>query len=426
MVRVPHWRWLVFSGLSAISLVLVRVAAQPVARTPIDQDLPLIALLVGGWAWATRDTVWSRTIEMAVPLLAIALLTLVAHDRLRLAAFGIIAASALATAAVHARHHLGERCALVLGGVILLRWLPLASVEFLRESIVLAGTTLVYFVLGSSDKENERAPLILAAALAVGLATPIHPGRAMVFPFVLALLLFLIRSRSLAALLSAAAFVAAYAGRSAKGPLFVTAGIALLVLVLLPRSRKREVSSRALAPLRLVLLATAFALLTLWPWSGVIARALPLVPRYEAAEEEQVVLGYALAASESATIDVPPRVRHLVVTASGANAARMRPGRVLGTIEVAGDAAPCRRSIRIGDASDFGFDRSTQFFSSRNSYPRASAWDLRGYGMQAWIHGAGRVALGCGREIASLRVTAAADLPPDARLQIESIGIPRR
>ena len=418
------------SAFAATGLALARIAAQPVARTPIDHDLPLVALLIIAWAWAARDSAWARAIEMAVPLLAIALLAFGDGDRLRLAAFGVITAGAFAIAAVHAQRDIGGRCALVLGGMILLRWLPLASVEILRESIVVAGTVLVFLVLGGfegDDRPRASTPLILMASLAVGLVTPIHPGRAMLFPFVIALLLFLVRSSSLAAVLSAAAFVAAYAGRSSKGPLFVAAGIALLVASLVSRMRLPE-QSRAtpLAPMRLLLSAIAFALLALWPWSGVVARALPLVPRYEPPGEQQL-LGYALAASESATFDLPPRVRHVVVTASGANAARMRPGTLLGTIEAVSDASSdCRRSIRIGDVADFGFDRSTQFFASRNSFPRWSEWDLRDYGIHAWVHGAGRVAIGCGHDISSLRITAAPGLPPDARLQIESIETPAR
>lgn len=237
-----------------------------------------------------------------------------------------------------------------------------------------------------------------------------------------ALLLFVTRSRSLAAVLSVASFVAAYAGRSSKAPLFVAAGMALLVLALVrKRGERTETSATSLAFPRLVIGSFAVSLLALWPWSGVIARALPLVARYEPAGEQQLV-GYALAASESATLTLPRRARHVVVTASGANAARLRPGRLLGAIEGVDDSSTvCRGTIRIGDVADFGFGRPSQFFASRNSFPRISGWDLRDFGMQAWVYGAGRVSLGCPRHIDAVRVTAAADLPPDARLQIESI-----
>lgn len=364
--------------------------------------------------------------EMAVPLLAIALLVLTDHDRLRLAAFGLIAATAFAMAAVHARREAAERGTLVAGGLLLLRWLPLTSVEVLRESIVLAGTVLVFFVLGGfEDRPRADASFILIAALAVGLVTPIHPGRAMLFPFVLALILFLVRSSSLALLFSVAAFVTAAAGRSTKGPLFVAAGIAFLLLALIPKAGG-AIWRSYFVPVRVLLAAIAFAFFSLWPWSGLIARALPLVSRYQAPGDRQF-LGYALAASQSVTIDLPPRVRRVVITASGANAARMRPGRLLGTIEGVSDASTvCRRSLVIGDVADFGFDRPSQFFASRNSFPRSSEWDLRDYGMHAWVHGAGRVALDCGHHLSSLRITAAAGLAPDTRLQIESIEAPAR
>lgn len=429
MERVSHWRWLVAPVLAAAALVLVRLAAQPVARTPIDHDLPLVALLIGCWAWAARDSRWSRAIEMAVPLLAIALLALGDHDRVRLAAFGIVAAGAFAIATVQARPDAGERCALLLTGLVLLRWMPLASLEIWRELLVAGGTLLVFAAVGGfDDLRRETLPLTLTAALAAGLVTPIHPARAMLFPYLLALLLFVTRSRSLAGALSVAAFVAAYAGRSTKGPLFVAVGIALLIVALIMQRReRRERSERAEAPStrfavpRLVIGAAAVALLALWPWSGVLARALPLVARYEPHGEQQPV-GYALAASESATLSLPQGVRHLIVTASGANAARLRTGRMLGTVEgVSEGSSVCRSIMRIGDVADFGFGRPSQFFASRNAYPRRSEWDLRDYGMQAWVYGAGRVSLVCPREIAAIKLTAAADLPPDARLQIESI-----
>ncbi|MEO6260675.1 MAG: hypothetical protein ABIP63_10000 [Thermoanaerobaculia bacterium] len=429
MQRILHWRWLLASALAPIGIALVRIAAQPMARTPIDRDLPLVALLIVGWSWAARESRWARAMEMAVPLLAIALLVLTDDDRLRLAAFGLIAATAFAMATVHARREAAERCTLVVSGLLLLRWLPLTSVEVLRESIVLAGTVLVFFVLagfGDRDRPRADASFILIAALAVGLVAPIHPGRAMLFPFVLALLLFLVRSSPLALLFSIAAFVSAASGRSTKGPIFVAAGIAFLVLALVPRTRPRLQAPNASFPMRVLPAAIAFAFFAFWPWSGLIARALPLVSRYQVPGDRQF-LGYALAASQVVTIDLPPRVRRVVVTASGANAARMRPGRLLGTIEGLTGASPvCRRSIVIGDVADFGFDRPSQFFSSRNSFPRFSEWDLRDYGMHTWIQGAGRVALDCGHDVSSLRITAAPGLAPDTRLQIESIEAPAR
>lgn len=414
--------------LAAGALALVRTAAQPGAGTPIDHDLPLIALLVGVWAWASRDSVWSGAIEMAVPLLAIALLAVGDDDRVRLAGFGIIAASAFALAVMHTRPGIAERCALLISGIVLLRWMPLASVEIGREVVVILGTTLIFAALGGFDACRRNAfPLILIAALGVSLVTPIHPGRALLFPLVMALLLAVTRSRSLALLFCGVAFVLAYAGRATKAPLFVASGIALLILVVI--TKRTDGSEGEPAPpgaLRLVIGGVGLALLSLWPWSGVIARALPLVPRYEPPGEQQKV-GYALAASESATIEVPAHVRHLVVTASGANAARMRPGRLLGRIEAMSDARiVCERSIRIGDVADFGFDRPSQFFASRNSYPRRSGWVVQGYGMGAWVDGGGRVSLRCPRDIASLRLTAASDLPPDARLQIDFIEISPR
>ncbi len=92
----------------------------------------------------------------------------------------------------------------------------------------------------------------------------------------------------------------------------------------------------------------------------------------------------------------------------------MRPGRVVGTI----DSVDLRREVRVGDIADFGFLRREQFIHSRNTIPWHPTDDIRGYGQTAWLHGAGRVRV---PPAASIRITAARDLPPAARLQIESV-----
>jgi hypothetical protein len=92
----------------------------------------------------------------------------------------------------------------------------------------------------------------------------------------------------------------------------------------------------------------------------------------------------------------------------------MGPGGIVGSI----DSGSAHRDLRIGDVADFGFLRREQFFFSRNTVPRQPTDDIRGYGQTAWLHGAGRVTVPPAPE---LRITAARDLPPAARLQIESV-----
>jgi hypothetical protein len=173
--------------------------------------------------------------------------------------------------------------------------------------------------------------------------------------------------------------------------------------------------------------AAAVALFALWPWSGIIARALPIVRNYEPANSDVRPVSVALAAGEARTIEVPPHTRHVVVIASGGQLARLKHGRVVGTIE-ATDARGhvTTRPITIGDIADFGFTRREQFFASRNPLPRFSTGDIRGYGAGAWLWGAGRTAIASSADITNLRVVAAPNLPRDAHLQIDSVEFPPR
>src|SRR5262249_51516500 len=120
------------------------------------------------------------------------------------------------------------------------------------------------------------------------------------------------------------------------------------------------------------------------------------------------------------TVDGLKPVLHLTVNASMANAADLPPGRAVGFI----DADQCTRAVRIGDVADFGFTRRQHFFAARNPLPRISRGDIRGYGATAWLHGAGVIGVACRGPIRMLRFRAADDLPPAARLQIESIELP--
>jgi hypothetical protein len=171
--------------------------------------------------------------------------------------------------------------------------------------------------------------------------------------------------------------------------------------------------------------ATAVAIFAVWPWSGIIARALPILRNYEPAAGGVRPVGVALAPSEALPIDVPPHVRHAVVTLSGGQMARLKRGRVAGTIEATdtrGNKTTC--PITIGDIADFGFLRREQFFASRNPLPRFSPGEIRDYGANAWVWGAGRTAIAARADIASLRIIAAPNLPHDAHLQIDSVWWP--
>jgi hypothetical protein len=63
--------------------------------------------------------------------------------------------------------------------------------------------------------------------------------------------------------------------------------------------------------------------------------------------------------------------------------------------------------------------RREHFFASRNRPPRTPLADIHEYGASAWLHTAGRIPLAVGR--LRLEFGAAADLPPNTRLQIEAV-----
>jgi hypothetical protein len=360
-------------------------------------DLVLVAAVVGACVFVARGTRWAAAIECAFPLLAI--VALCVTDKFFW--FGVIVAAAFAAATLVAR----EMWVLVIAGVLLLRWIPLREVEVWREVVVLGGALALFAAI------KPRSPLALIAVLAVAAVTPVHPGKAALIPLLLVGPSFILRLEEPqdlvptgAALVGALCAIAALFARWSLVPILVTAAFVLLVPFL-----------DKLKPLAY---AAALALFAMWPWSGIVARALPVVARYEPPTGEVRVVGLALARGESATVGGLKPVLHLTVNASVANGAGLPAGRVIGFVEA--------RPIRIGEVADFGFTRRPHFFAARNPLPGVSRGDIRGYGATAWLHGAGAFGVACSAPIRTLHFRAADDLPPDTRLQIESIELPPR
>lgn len=154
----------------------------------------------------------------------------------------------------------------------------------------------------------------------------------------------------------------------------------------------------------------AFVML-FFAWSGIVARAFPYFLKQARAEGERRWIGAALSPRDTIELQVPDGAAHLIV--SGANVPKFRRGAMLGTI----DGAP----VRIGDAADWGYMRRDHYFGARNPLPRDPAGRIRDYGYAAWVDGAGRVPLPRGAK--TIRVTAAASLPPGALLQVESFEL---
>jgi hypothetical protein len=400
------------SALSPQHFAFAAVAAPlAVLLTPFgDRDLAIVAVLVVALAWLARESPFAAAIECAVPLMVLAC-AFVEDERLRMMVVGVVVCGAAGFSPPSTFGGLkpstfgGLKPAapLVIIGIVLFRWLPTSDLELLRELIVLAGALAVLAAL------RERSPLAVLAVLAVAAVTPIHPGRAMLFPFVVALLL-LVPGRLVVGLVLLAAIPFA---RPSVASLFVCAALALLLPLV--------------ARVRPLAYAAALALFAMWPWSGVVARGLPLAWRFDPPAGRLRAINASLGSAESAKVDLPPRVRRVVVTASGENIPRLRAGKPLGSIVAkARDGRVCTRELRVGDVADFGFLRREQFFSSRNPLPRRTPFDVYGSGATSFVKGNGRVAVACGgADLASLAF-AAAGLPKGARLQIESIELPAR
>ena len=393
--------------------------------TPIDAHLPLVIALVLACAWAARGTRLSGIVQCAVPLLVAAMMT-IADERTRLMAYGMIVAAAFAVSAVAvARETERWRLAgwpggvsprmvvLATAGVVLLRWIPLRDVHVLKELILLIGSITLLFVVQRRDAaEPAGGTPALLSVVVLAAVTPIPPGKMALLPLTVAALVFVTR-RVPQVVIGAAFLIFAFFARYSLATVYVAVAIVFLMPLL--------------ARVKPLTYATAIAIFALWPWSGIIARALPIVRSYEPATGSGRAVSSALAPSEAIEIGVAPHVRHAVVTTSGGEMARLKRGRIVGTIE-ARDARGkiTTRPITIGDIADFGFTRRDQFFASRNPLPRFASGEIRDYGANAWVWGGGRTAIAAAADIASLRIIAAPNLPHDAHLQIDSVEFPAR
>lgn len=160
--------------------------------------------------------------------------------------------------------------------------------------------------------------------------------------------------------------------------------------------------------------AAAIALpIVFFAWSGVVARAIPYILKDARPAERRHLVNAALAPNRSVVLDVPHDATALIV--SGANVPRFRRGFLLGRIEPGGIP------VRIGDAADWGALRRETFYAARNPLPRDPAGKIRGYGYTAWVDGAGRIALPMNAR--TIRVTADANLPAEAALQVEAFEL---
>jgi hypothetical protein len=341
-----------------LSILVCWFAMERVIRfdTPVDAALPMIALLLMAVAWATD---W--WIAAFVPLLAVAEIVS-ADERVRLLSLGVVVAAVFVAGLAFCERAPGILRSIVVtvAAVMILRWIPLADVSVLRETVMLAIAAAIAAVLGGG-------PLAIAIAVLSALFTPLIPLRTVVLP-----------------------------------------------LAVLGLSLTARIFGMRRPRLQFVALLLLAAPLILFAWSGVVARALPVVWRGLPQKQARFMVNAALAPGQGIDLEVPAGARALIV--SGANVPRMRRGAQLGVIE------PGHRVVTIGDAADWGALRREHFYGSRNPLPADPAGSLHGYGYSTWIDGAGRIALAPSTK--RVRVVAAPNLPPGASLQVEGFEVP--
>ncbi len=380
--------WLLFAFLAAVASHFIAPNT-----TPIDRALPYVIILLAICGLVAER--WPEMMQIAILLLFLPPIFFPA-EHTRLLAYGVVVAGALALAVAIAPRTPAAYVTLTVVGVILLRWFPLAEVTLWREVVILVGALFVLFAY------RQRTPMAIVSALAIALFTPIFPARAMLFPFLTGALLTVPLLRIPLAI---AFLVGTYFARYSIAVLCVVAAITLLMTYL-----------------RVAAYAVAVALFALWPWSGIVARAFPIFLIASPPTETNQPVWVTLERGQSVSIEAPKVSHAVAITASGANAARFRPGTLMGTVDVMGRTGEViRREIRIGDIADFGFMRREHFFASRNPPPSRVINDIIGYGQAAWLHTAGWMVIGSTDEVASLQFKAASDLPAGAKFQIEAV-----
>jgi hypothetical protein len=330
------------AGAAIAAWACARVAP---SATPVDASLPLVALVVMFVAWLVRSTPAAVAVECAVPLL-VGCAIAIEEERVRLVAYGLIVGAAFAAALI-VRCTRFEALGMTAAAIVLLRWIPIVDVGFTRELLLMACALAIVAAA------RDVSPLTVFVAVAAALFTPVMPLRTLAIPLALALLLRFVRFRS---------------------QVVAAAGVALLLLF--------------------------------FAYSGVVARGMPYLWRWEPGHE-RTLIGRTLSPGESIDLDVPSDAQWLVL--SGAKASRLRRGTVLAHV----NGAP----VRIGDVADWGFMRRPHWWNARNVLPRRPAGSIHGYGYAAWVDGAGRIALP--RGVRRIRVGADARLPAGVVLQVE-------
>jgi hypothetical protein len=349
--------------------------------TPVDHALPFVIALMIAIALLCRRR--AAVLLFSIPLLvACAICFPAAH--LRLLGYGVVVAAAFCGAFFAIEEWTFANCAgLTLVGIALLRWIARDHVEIWREVVIALGALLIVAVM-------RKSPLAVTIALAAAFVTPGIPTRTLVIPFAVAgvIVTFTPLTRPSATL-----------SRRERGEALQSPS---------PSGRRwREAPDEGRASRPELAAVPAFVMLLLFPWSGVAARGIAYF--FRATPAQRIApLNFALKAGEAIDIDVPSDATSIAISA--ANGFRLKRDTVAGTLD--------GRPLTLRDLADWGYMRREQWWRSRNRLPRVPAGIIRGYGYDAWVDGAGRIAL----PAHATRIHVAADphLPAKARLQVEA------
>ena len=318
--------------------------------TPIDRALPWVALIVTFVAWLAD----SSAVLCAVPLLIGCAITF-PDDSKRLLGYGAIVAVAFCGAVLNVTELDFPRAAgFAVAATALIRWIAREHFSLWREAILLLIILAIVVVA-------KRSALGIALGAAAALYTPLIPLRTLVIPL----------------------------------------GLLVLAFAASPRG------GRGRPPLRHVGLLFIAIVLTLFPYSGILARA-PRYLRHGNPATKRVNLYWAMKPGQTNDFEVPTDARALILSLS--NGSSLDRHALVGSL---GD-----RELHAGDLADWGFARREQWWRSKNRLPRHAAGLIRGYGYDGWVDGAVRFALPPGAK--TIRVSVDPRLPPATLLQVEA------
>ncbi|MFA6957367.1 MAG: hypothetical protein WC538_15960 [Thermoanaerobaculia bacterium] len=431
-------------GLQLTGTCVAAMKLVPFGRElAVAQVAVIVGVLLLALSLASRDGLGAGALIVCI---AAGLVTPL--DPLKAALFPIVLAATLAAVRGPSPFSIG---ALIVTAAIAGRWAwPIAV-------IAIGVLLLEELVEPLRSRRTAPAALGLAAFGALPLATGALATAAFSPESIASLPRFAMRPRLAAVALGVAALVL----RPSLGALYMIVALALL---LAEESVGVDGTRRDVVRVPLVAAVFVAAMLALLGYSGAVASRFPLplpiaatvtvavvalaalparrTPGLAVALSAAVLVGAIALSSAGArgeTIDVRavlapgesfertlPTPGDVSVELAGGNLMALEPGTPVASVEAFDrEGRVVRREIVIGDVADWGFGRPGHYFAARNEWPWTTRATVAEYGHEAFFGGSGTVALDL-RDAVTIRVTAAASLPAEGRLNIDSIRVVRR